>query len=348
MPSNGLQIFGSGIQLQPGYPTGFQQQGNANISGVFHAARFTTTPPANDAGNTTGEEFGHGNTWQGGAVPGVTRVLVFAVGSTINWPGTIGMVAGLNNIIQGQNVVSVGEACSAGNSANLPANLVAMGLSVSVSDNSNGITDTVAGTTGVGNQIEVHNGSVAFGRSIVVRNGNNANNDNFAYGYFISLIQTNGGCGAIGRGISITNQNCLVIGWYNSDQPVMLDNMILIGRPDQTNVRIGAINFTNGAGTLTRSVNDANIVVGPTDGKILMTAITAARTCTLPLANSVPAGFAVKVIDTSGNLNGVRTITAAVQGADTLNGSTPMNAAYDAHEWTSDGISKWIQTLDTH
>jgi hypothetical protein len=71
--------------------------------------------------------------------------------------------------------------------------------------------------------------------------------------------------------------------------------------------------------------------------------MSAARTWTLPAANSVPAGFDFLAVDESGTVNGTKKITIAAAGADTIEGapSLDITAAYGFVRLMSDGASKW-------
>lgn len=341
MPNGGQISAGSGLRLQPTYP-GATDVGNANIDGVFHAQRVTTTPSANDSVNTSGEQFGHANTFQNAATINGQAVFVFGAGNTVGHPIATGPIMGRNCGIYGANCVAVGVAAVAGNVASLPSSCVAMGLNADA--NGQG-TDGGGGPVAIGSSVRANNGSVALGKSCTATNDNVANSDCVAMGSSVSYTNAAAASGvALGRGIAVTAVNCLVIGWYNADQPVTPANSIIIGRPDQNaKVQIGPFNFTNGGAATQRAIADANATITATDSTVAYTSITAARTVSLPAANAVPAGFRVLIVDESGNASAVNTITINRAGADTINGaaSTVINAAYGCRELISDGGTKW-------
>lgn len=71
--------------------------------------------------------------------------------------------------------------------------------------------------------------------------------------------------------------------------------------------------------------------------------MTAVRTVTLPLANTVNAGQEITVIDESGTVSSTNTIIISRSGADTISGATTetIGAPYAARRLISDGTSKW-------
>jgi hypothetical protein len=92
------------------------------------------------------------------------------------------------------------------------------------------------------------------------------------------------------------------------------------------------------------STGDANYTILSTDRTVYHTALTAARTDTLPAANSVNAGQEFHVVDFRGLSSATLTITLARSGTDTINGVTSVtaiNAQYGAGIYWSDGISRW-------
>lgn len=87
-------------------------------------------------------------------------------------------------------------------------------------------------------------------------------------------------------------------------------------------------------------VNDADYTATNRDGIIGFTTITAARTLTLPAANTVPAGWEIVVKDESGSCSGSNTITVVgtIDGAT----STVLNKAYANVLLYSNG-SSWFK-----
>jgi hypothetical protein len=92
------------------------------------------------------------------------------------------------------------------------------------------------------------------------------------------------------------------------------------------------------------STGDANYTILATDRTVYHTALSAARTDTLPAANAVNAGQLLKVIDPAGVASGSNTVTLQRAGSDTVNGGTTfvaLQAANGMSECISDGTSKW-------
>ena len=71
--------------------------------------------------------------------------------------------------------------------------------------------------------------------------------------------------------------------------------------------------------------------------------LTASRTWTLPLANSVNAGYEIIIADLFGGVSSTNTLVIARAGSDTVNGNTSatIGASYAMRRLISDGVSKW-------
>ena len=65
-------------------------------------------------------------------------------------------------------------------------------------------------------------------------------------------------------------------------------------------------------------MSDANYTALATDRTIAYTAITAARTVTLPAAASYPTGTRLLIMDESGSCSATNAITIAAAGSDTI------------------------------
>lgn len=92
------------------------------------------------------------------------------------------------------------------------------------------------------------------------------------------------------------------------------------------------------------STGDANYTILSTDKMVYHTALSAARTDTLPAANSVNAGQPFIINDFRGVATASNTITIQRAGADTVNGVTSVvavNAQFGAGIFWSDGSSRW-------
>jgi hypothetical protein len=92
-----------------------------------------------------------------------------------------------------------------------------------------------------------------------------------------------------------------------------------------------------------RAVADANVTASATDRYIVLTTITAARTITLPAANSVSAGTEIVVADESGSVTPTLTLTIARAGTDTINGATTetITRARGWRRLRSNGANAW-------
>jgi Major tropism determinant N-terminal domain len=91
------------------------------------------------------------------------------------------------------------------------------------------------------------------------------------------------------------------------------------------------------------AVADANYAALTSDRSIAFTAITAARTVTLPAASAFPTGVALLVFDESGACSATNTITLAAAGADKIDGAASafISSAYGHLATQSNGANKW-------
>jgi hypothetical protein len=96
------------------------------------------------------------------------------------------------------------------------------------------------------------------------------------------------------------------------------------------------------------NVADANYAALTTDQLVAFTAITAARTVTLPAAASVNPGQPLVIVDESGACSAANTITVTRAGADTINGAASAVIAnpFGYLELVSNGSNKWT-LIDT-
>lgn len=92
------------------------------------------------------------------------------------------------------------------------------------------------------------------------------------------------------------------------------------------------------------STGDSNYTILATDRAVYHTALSAARTDTLPSANAVNVGQTLRIIDPRGVATASNTVTLQRAGSDTINGSTTfiaLQAANGMAECISDGSSRW-------
>jgi hypothetical protein len=122
---------------------------------------------------------------------------------------------------------------------------------------------------------------------------------------------------------------------------------------DASDVAIQTIDPVFAAGSQGRAaVNDASYAAQIGDRTIAYTAITAARTVSLPAASAFTAGDQLLIVDESGQASSTATISIAPDGTDTINGSNTTQvviaAAYGSAMLESDGNTKWtlLRTTD--
>jgi hypothetical protein len=91
------------------------------------------------------------------------------------------------------------------------------------------------------------------------------------------------------------------------------------------------------------AVSDASYSALATDRNIAYTAITAARTVTLPAAANYPTGTRLLIFDESGSCSAANAITVAIAGSDTIDGvaSIAIPVAYGYLALESNGANKW-------
>ncbi len=91
------------------------------------------------------------------------------------------------------------------------------------------------------------------------------------------------------------------------------------------------------------AVTDANYTAQTTDRLIAYTAITAARSVTLPAAGSFPTGTCLSIIDESGACSPTNSITVSRGGSDMIDGGTSasITIAYGYLAVQSNGAGKW-------
>lgn len=89
---------------------------------------------------------------------------------------------------------------------------------------------------------------------------------------------------------------------------------------------------------------DANYTILPADRTVgLNVALTAARTFTVPAANSMAPGQSVLVADFFGGVTATFTLTLQKAGSDSINGGTSvvLSSAFGGYILTTNGVDKW-------
>ena len=96
-------------------------------------------------------------------------------------------------------------------------------------------------------------------------------------------------------------------------------------------------------------VADASYSAAATDRSIAYTALTAARTVTLPAASSFPAGCEMTITDETGNCSATKSITVARAGTDTIDGvaNAVLAAAYAGLVLKCNGSNQWTILAQT-
>ena len=92
------------------------------------------------------------------------------------------------------------------------------------------------------------------------------------------------------------------------------------------------------------NLSDSNYTILPTDKNVVTnTILTLPRVVTLPLANSVNAGYELIIADLIGTVTSINTLTISRANIDTINGSSTVviGALFGMRRLISDGISKW-------
>lgn len=351
MPSGGLQIFGSGLQLQAVTP-GVINQGNANISGTIIAGNGNFPgPPAiradtGDTGASVNISIGDGQTWTKAGNVLTTNIAIgtFArvkanVGNTIFSAIAIGNTV---EVSERNGIVIGAGAILGGPSTDHTIGGIVVGPNAEATSWS-GQTRGSAVVVGIGSYSRMTVGgafncrhSLILGNQIKATCDTNDMGGNIIMGGLAQMTVSN-----------MTNTILIFTsaasGYANTNWNATNSNGIIIGDTTHTTILLGGIDFSNLGGARFRSVADANANATRTDGTIAYSSISAARVVNLPLANAVPAGFRLLVVDQSGSASGVNTITLTRAGADTVNAgtTTAINLAYGCRELISDGVSKW-------
>jgi hypothetical protein len=91
------------------------------------------------------------------------------------------------------------------------------------------------------------------------------------------------------------------------------------------------------------SVGDAAYAVQASDRMVAYSALTAARTVTLPASSAFPTGTRLLIVDETGNCSVTKTVTVAAAGTDTIDGaaSAIVNIAYGFIGLESNQSGRW-------
>jgi hypothetical protein len=145
----------------------------------------------------------------------------------------------------------------------------------------------------------------------------------------------------------------LFAGPGSAQQPGILGPNQLLGNPSNAGGAPVPVSPLAARGPLLLDIDqlvkpgDANYTILSTDRAVAHTALTAARTDTLPAANSLNAGQHILNTDFYGVVTATNTVTIQRAGSDTVNGGTSvvLNAVGNSFDCVSDGISAWACTL---
>ena len=341
MPAGGQINLGSGLRLQQSTP-GVTDTGNFNISGVGRSTGGTlgATGPYIDGGSgTTPSTLGLYQTFRFQGTNALNSCTV-GNGTTLGGNAGAGANSAADSTLVGNNVSSgnrgntiVGSGANA--DSNAATNLGQTGFNVVIGRTASVVSDQTNG----------HGESVAIGANVTLNGGNSV-----CVGFGINTTKVSAaGKGAILLGTYVTSSagtNQIILDTRSDGTGPLADetrnNLIKIGDSTHSTVEIAGRNIAGIGGTM-QSVADANKTLLATDAGAIYTSISAARVVTLPLANSVPIGKTLIVVDSSGSASGVNTITLTRAGADTINGGTTsaIITAFGDREVMSDGVSKW-------
>lgn len=335
MPGGGISGSGTGLRLQSTTP-GVTDDGNAHISGAMLATVFATPDITHSPGvNTENLLIGQGISNRYDPNDNSTGSENCLIGNYITNGFNYG---GIKSRSQWNTLVGTG-------SKSAYWGCVALGR-FAVAGNTEADYDSFNNySMAIGFQAYANGGSICMATASGTCSGRNSTlispfsnaSNNANYSFVCGNVSTHAAA------------NILVIwpGAAKLNMSAADSNSIIIGDSSHVNVRIGPYTIGQSSGASTK-INDQNVVlVGATYGTIIYTTITAARTVALPAANSVPVGFRITISDFSGNCSALMTITAIPTGTDTIPYGNALNNSYDTHEFMSDGISQWVQTLDT-
>lgn len=147
--------------------------------------------------------------------------------------------------------------------------------------------------------------------------------------------------------IKLVSNNGTLTGAANANSTYIANGDLYFTNSSGTAVQItdgGSVVTSAGAlQTVERQAVASNITIAPSDTFVLLSIDTnAARTVTLPLANSVASGRIYILKDANGLAN-TNNITVATQGSDTIDAES--NFVYDSDRgsiWViGDGVSAW-------
>lgn len=160
--------------------------------------------------------------------------------------------------------------------------------------------------------------------------------------------------GVTGSGKAVTIPP-LGINWSSTSQVSFDVARVLARIPAPSTLDAGKVATVNVQGvyapddpavpTSRTAVNNANYTALATDEVVAYTAISAARTVTLPAASAYPVGKALVIMDESGGCSATNTITITRAGSDTIDGLTSeiISTAYGARILYSNGANKWTE-----
>ena len=322
MPSGG-QISGPvpGLRLQPSTP-GVVDAGHADISGTLMAGRVRTSIPTAAAPSSV-------------LVGSTTGALVIPPQESVIVGEGIQLGAMTGNVI-------IGRSCVGGdNLTSSASNAVIIGPAAAYNgtDYGGAVGGVAIGANAqIGNSL---NSPIAIGQSATSLCVNGIDTCAIAIGKSASVSKS----GNIAMGTGATDNGRTNIIRIGSGVGLATSNdTVAIGDATHTKAFVGKFNLLTIASQFNYTgVNDANSAPGVNAGTVEYTAISAARTVTIPAANTVDAGKRITVVDASGACSAVNTITLARTGADTINGaaSAVLNSAYGRITISSNGVGKW-------
>lgn len=156
--------------------------------------------------------------------------------------------------------------------------------------------------------------------------------------------------------LNIANANPVVADSNGRFPPIYLgtafDYKVILTDAADVTVGNGTLDPLFAAGSSGRAaVNDASYAATISDRVVAYTAISAARTVTIPAAAAFTAGDTLLIVDESGSASSTATVSVAPTGTNTINGLNTTQVAISSSNGSgmleSDGVSKWTILRNT-
>jgi hypothetical protein len=333
------------------YPTGtvlkiVDESGSCSATNTI-----TVSPNGSDTingGSTAAIQSAYGFIELESSGAGKWTILAAANGVTLTGPVITGGT--INNTVIGGSTRAAAAVTSLGVGESAPgAGIVNVSGSYQVAGSQISAANLSDGTTGTGAIVKAD--APAFTGNPIGITALGVNESTPGTG----IINVSGSYQVGGSQLSVAN---LSNGQTGTGEVVLQTSPILAGTvtgPDSGTWGSGGINdsiiggATPAAGSFTtlsltrHAVSDASYTVGSGISTVAYTAITAARTVSMPASSSFNAGQQLMVVDESGNCSATKTITLSANGSDTIDGasSAVINAPYGYIAIVSNASGRW-------